>query len=142
MTPDKIQKLSEMNFADLTRLHNEAKTKRLAKEASIKSEVDMLKDIEDTIKHIVGIKFNEMGIDNVKTEYGTPYVSNLFEAKADMPDEFLRYVVENRMWNLLDIKPNKSEVKRYLELNKVCPPGVDAHWVRKININTAGSKHK
>jgi len=71
------------------------------------------------LQHLIDI-----GAENVRTASGT--VSRRMERSASLsdPDAFMRFVIGNEAWDLLDRKANKTAVFDFIEENKEAPPGV------------------
>ncbi len=67
---------------------------------------------------------NEMGVENVQTEEGTVHKKTRRTFPLEDASEFLGYVVENRAWEMLDLKCNATAAQEFLEEHGELPPGV------------------
>jgi hypothetical protein len=63
--------------------------------------------------------------DSVKTEGGTVYRTAKKAASLADPDAFMRFVISNEQWDLLDRKANVTAVADFIEENSETPPGVN-----------------
>lgn len=76
---------------------------------------------------------NDEGVQQLKSEHGTAYQTELVSTKVeDWDGATLPWIIENEAWDLLVRNVNKSAVK---ELGEV--PGVAVSTIRKVNIRRA-----
>ena len=63
--------------------------------------------------------------DSVRTQAGTVYRTAKKSASLADPDAFMRFVIGNEAWDLLDRKANVTAVADFIEENEATPPGVN-----------------
>jgi hypothetical protein len=62
---------------------------------------------------------------SISTDAGTVYRTEKKSASLADADAFMRYVVDNAEWDLLDRKANVTAVADYIEEHEYPPPGVN-----------------
>ncbi len=88
---------------------------------SMKPYRDLLEKLNNVLlQHLTSINAN-----NASTEAGTVYRTQKRSASIADGDAFLRYVIENNAWDLLDRKANVTAAFDYAKENKQPPPGVN-----------------
>jgi hypothetical protein len=91
---------------------------------------DPMKQIED---HFTTL-FEETGSDSMKTRSGTVYRKvNVSVTTADGA-ALREYVIENGLWELVDWRPNKTQVKDLVTEGKPLPPGVNYSTHMSVHI--------
>lgn len=91
---------------------------------------DPMKDIEDHFTKL----FEETGSDSMKTRSGTVYRKiNASVTTADGA-ALREYVIDNGAWELVDWKPNKTQVKEIVSSGKPLPPGINYTTHMSIHI--------
>lgn len=78
--------------------------------------------------------FQKTGTDSIKTEFGTAYATVRTSVTAADKTAFLNYVVENKEWGLLDVRPLKAGVEQFREANDDIPPGLNIREERVVNV--------
>lgn len=69
---------------------------------------------------------------------GTAYRSVRTAATISNWEVFLDFVISNERWDMLERRPNKSAVEKYLIEQKKTPPGVDWHKSYVANFRRSG----
>jgi len=69
-------------------------------------------------------QLQEQGANNIKTPHGTTYVNTRNSVKAEDKEEFMKYIKENDMFGLLEVRPSKAAVEEFAESTGDLPPGV------------------
>lgn len=67
---------------------------------------------------------NATNSESVKTAAGTFYKTMKKSASLEDPEAFMRFVIANGLFEMLDRKANVAAVEEYLEEHKLLPPGV------------------
>ncbi len=96
-----------------------------------------LEPIGDKIKRCetwLMAKFNELGLQNVKTPHGTAYKSTLFTAKVEDWTKLLTWIRENDRWMFLNKAVNKTAVQDLVTTSGEIPPGVATDQIVNIRI--------
>lgn len=71
---------------------------------------------------------------NAGTRFGTVHTVTRHTAALSAPDDFMGFVIENRMWDMLDKKANVTAVKAWVEEHKELPPGVQLNAHTRLSI--------
>jgi hypothetical protein len=108
------------------------------KKAQLKAEYDVKKnkmdDALDKIEAVILKTFETSGMDSAKTENGTAYTSRLVTATVADPDVFMKHVIENQAWHMLEKRCSKVGVEQYREEHDDVPPGINWREERVVNI--------
>lgn len=74
------------------------------------------------------------GSEKVGTAYGTAYTSTRYSASLADPDAFMKFVIENNKFELLDRRANPTAVRDYVKDNNALPPGANLSQVRTLGV--------
>jgi hypothetical protein len=99
-----------------------------------------LREVEAMLAQIEGIISSFMRdnkLENLRTKAGTCYTSTRFSAPLADPDLFMKYVIENKAFDLLDRRANVSAVKDFVEAHKTLPPGCNLNGVETLGVQRA-----
>jgi hypothetical protein len=88
-----------------------AESKRPFLEMKERLEAELLKNLQET---------NSEGI---RTKAGTVYISTRDSASLEDPEAFMKYVIENNAFDLMDRKANTTAVRDFIEEHHAPPPG-------------------
>lgn len=145
-------------FDTLTKTYLAIRDKKKDLDAQAKARVAPLGDALAQLEaHMLG-RFTEMGVDNVKTPFGTPYISTKSSVTMADADVYWRFVLAqafnglplqesaltaiiNHMVGsgalaLIESRPAKAAVETYVEANKELPPGVNTRTERVLNVKS------
>jgi len=114
--------------------------KRLAEEYDAKKKP--LQDLLDRLEGKISSFLDANGVDSIKTESGTAYRSTRYSASLADPDAFMRYVVDNQQFDLLDRRANVTAVKAFVKKNNALPPGVNMSATQTLGVRRGGAKEK
>ena len=121
-------KVSELKTNDLVKVYIQLRDRRAQRKAAY-----------EKIEGILLQRFNEVGIESARTEFGTAYKETKVSATTGDKDAMLEWVLaepEDRI-GFLDVKPNKTAVRAYREQFDDLPPGVN--WREEVTINVRRS---
>lgn len=76
----------------------------------------------------------ERGVQSEKTDSGTAYLSTVATATVKDRDEYLKFVKEKEMWDLIENRVSKSVVSDYLEETGEIIPGVNYEKTQVVRI--------
>ena len=76
------------------------------------------------------------GSESVKTKHGTCYQSTRYTASLADPDAFMKFVIENNMFELMDRKANATACRDYVEEHKTLPPGVNISAIKTVGVRS------
>ena len=106
--------------AQYVRLRDEIKRLDDEHKAKMKPYRDMLEQLNGVLlSHL-----NDIHGDSVKADAGTVYRTPKKSATLADPDAFMRFVIGNEAWDLLDRKANVTAVADFIDENNEPPPGV------------------
>jgi len=80
------------------------------------------------------------GVDSAKTKAGTVYSSVRYTASLADPEAFMRFVIANNKFELLDRRANATAVRDYVEENNQLPPGANLSAIKTIGVRRPGAK--
>jgi hypothetical protein len=70
-------------------------------------------------------RFNEQGIQNVKTAHGTPHIIKRESYSVGNKDAFMDWVKETGALDFLEVRAAKNMVEVYKEEHEELPPGIN-----------------
>lgn len=112
------------------------------KKAAIKAEYDAkvarIEEVMDKAEAAMLKKFEELGVENVKTKAGTAYKSVRSSATVADWDSFLHFVKQQDAWEMLEHRASKKAVEEYKAANDDLPPGIN--WRAEVTINVNRGK--
>ena len=108
-----------IQLRDLIKREDDAHKERM------KSKRELLEQLNGVLLDLV----NQAGGESVRTAVGTVYRTEKKSASIADGDAFMRFVIGNEQWDLLDRKANVTAVADFIAENDTPPPG--------INFNTA-----
>lgn len=76
----------------------------------------------------------DRGVQSEKTDSGTAYLSTVVTATVRDRDEYLKFVKEKEMWDLIENRVSKSVVSDYLEETGEIIPGVNYEKTQVVRI--------
>jgi hypothetical protein len=76
------------------------------------------------------------GSESVKTASGTCYQSTRYTASLADPEAFMKFVITNQAYDLLDRKANATACRDYVEEHKNLPPGVNISAIRTVGVRS------
>lgn len=108
------------------------------KKAQLKAEYDAKKGKMDEalgkIEAVILKTFETSGMESAKTEKGTAYTSKLVTATVADPDVFMRHVIENQAWHMIEKRCSKVGVEQYRAEHDKPPPGINWREERVVNV--------
>ena len=123
-----------MKLSELVAKYIELRDKKAQIKAEYDGKVAKLDENLDKIEAVLLKTFDSAGMDSVKTEFGTAYTSTRTTASVANTDVFMKYVVANEAWHLLEKRAAKSGVEQYKAEHDDVPPGVSWRSERTVNI--------
>lgn len=82
-------------------------------------------------------RLNATGADSVKTANGTAYRTTRRTASIADGEAFRGFVIENRMWDMVDWKANANAVDDFLRNEQSLPPGVNFTTAYTVGVRRA-----
>ena len=123
-----------MKLSDAVKLYIQLRDKKAELKAEYEAKVadidEQLNKLEAKLLQV----FNETGMDSVRTEFGTAYVTTRNSVSVADRDAFLSFVRETGDFSLLEVRPSRSAVPEFAAANGEPPPGVTMRTERVVNI--------
>jgi hypothetical protein len=83
---------------------------------------------------------NQTGQDSAKTAAGTVYKTEQKSVSLEDPEEFMRHVIGQEAWELLDRKANKTAIADFVAENGAPPPGVKYSTMFEVGVRAPSKK--
>lgn len=123
-----------MKMSDLVAKYIELRDKKAEYKAEYEVKVGRIEEALDKIEAKLLEVFDTAGMDSVKTEAGTAYVSTRTAASVADRDSFMEFVRTNDEWPLLEVRASKAAVEEYRSQHDDLPPGINWREERVVNI--------
>lgn len=95
------------------------------------------REVLEKLNNVLLSHLNDINGDSVRTDTGTVYRSAKKSASLADPDAFMRFVVAQQAWDLLDRKANVTAVADFIEDNQTPPPGVNFSTTFVVGVRRA-----
>ena len=73
-------------------------------------------------------------LENLRTAAGTCYISMKWTANVQDPAAFMKFVIDNEEFDLLERRASSTAVKAYVEENNHLPTGVNLNALSSIGV--------
>ena len=124
-----------MKLSEAVSLYIQLRDKKAQMKAEFDAQVAPVQEKMDKLEAKLLDVFNKVGMDSVKTEFGTAYATTRTSASIADRDVFMDYVKTNEEWALLEVRVSKTAVDQYRSANdNELPPGVNVREERVVNI--------
>lgn len=78
--------------------------------------------------------FEKLGVESLRTPFGTAYMSTRSSASVADKEVFMNYVREHDEWALLETRASKTGVEQFKEMHEgELPPGIS--WSQEVVVN-------
>lgn len=116
------RKLSELTFDQLAEVRV-----RLGRQITLAEQgVSDLKSKREKVDTEFMARFNAQGLQNVKTQHGTPYIMHRSSCSVADWDAYRAWVLEQNDLDFIDRRPNKTMVAAWKESHDgQLPPGLN-----------------
>jgi hypothetical protein len=101
-----------------------------------------LKGPKETLQKLGGIiqKFlDDNKLESLKTAAGTCYISTRWTASLKDADAFMRFVIDNEQFDLLERRASATAVKDYVADHNTLPPGVSLNALASVGVRRPDS---
>lgn len=123
-----------MKLSDAVQLYIQLRDKKAELKAEYEAKVADIDEKLNALEAKLLQVFNETGMDSVRTEFGTAYVTTRNSVSVVDRDAFLSFVRETGDFSLLEVRPSRSAVPEFAAANGEPPPGVTMRTERVVNI--------
>jgi hypothetical protein len=79
------------------------------------------------------VAMDATGIESVKVDGGTAYITTQTSATVADRETFLNFCKEKGEWSLMDVRAAKSAIAQYKSANDDLPPGINWRAERVVN---------
>lgn len=134
MTTATKRSVSELNNEQLVKLYIGLRDRRAERKRAYEKDDESDKAKQEKIEGLLLRRFQEDGVESVRTASGTAYKSIRSTATVADSDLFLSFVVKNDLWNLLEKRCSKSDVEQYKAEHEALPPGINYSEVVHVNV--------
>ena len=128
-------KIKEVGDADLLKMFIALRDRRAQRKAEFAAADESDKNKQERIEAEFLSRFQDRGIDNVSTRgIGTAYMTTRSSCSTADWDIFLKFVMEQGAWEMLEHRPNKTAVAQFVEEHGDLPPGVNWSETQVVNV--------
>lgn len=99
-------------------------------EAKVAKVETLLGKVEDRLLEVM----NANGLEAVPTDAGTAYKAIRTSVTTADKEVFMNFIRESDEWPLLEVRPSKPAVEKYLEDHAELPPGVNMSRTTQVNV--------
>lgn len=128
-----------MKMDELVKTYIKLRNKKSQLKKSYEEEVSKIDELQDKIEALMLVRFQEMGVESVKTDEGTAYVSVRSSASMADADAFKAFCLQqDDPFTFIDVRVNKSAVTQFKEaMGGELPPGVNFTATRVVNFRSS-----
>ena len=101
--------------------------------AALKQQSNEIQAKMDVIEAKLLAAFQLVGVDSVKTAFGTAYTSTRSSASVADKEVFMDFVKDKGEWSLLEVRAAKLSVEQFKEIHGDLPPGLN--WSETVVVN-------
>jgi hypothetical protein len=102
-----------------------------------KAKMEKFREALEQLNSLLLNHLQMINIDSAKTSAGTVYRTERATASIEDGDAFMRFVIGDQAFEMLDRKANVTAVQDYAKEHGVLPPGVKLTTVQKVNVRRA-----
>jgi|SRR5208283_853388 len=110
-------------------------------EAAYKDSVKQVKEDQQKLAGKLQEFLDKSGVDSVSSKrFGTAYSRTEWSAPLADPDGFMKFVIANNLFDLLDRKANVAAVRAYLAEHNQLPTGCNLTSEHKVGVRRPSGK--
>ena len=133
-TMEKKRSVKDLNNEQLVKVYIQLRDRRSARKRAYEMEDEDDKAKQEKIEGILLHRFQEDGMESVRTAHGTAYKETTTSMSCADKDLFLSYVQRHELWDLLDARPFKSNIVQFMEENGELPPGINTSRTTVVKV--------
>jgi wobble nucleotide-excising tRNase len=118
-----------MNASEIIQKYLGLREEKARLEAAKKEVQAQMDAIEVKLLHA----FEKLGVESLRTPFGTAYATTRTSASVADKEVFMEYVREHDEWALLETRASKTGVEQFKEMHGELPPGVS--WSQEVVVN-------
>lgn len=124
-----------MKLSEAVSLYIKLRDKKAEMKAAMEEQIKPLQEKMDLLEAKLLAAFQSTGVDSVKTEHGTAYMSVRTTASIADRDAFMSFVKAHEEWSLLEVRAAKTAVEQFRAANDdTLPPGINIREERVVNV--------
>lgn len=124
-----------MKMDDLVKAYVTTREKLSQLKVKHDAELAPYKELQDKIEAELLARFNQMGVESVRTNEGTAYTTVRARAGIADWDMFLQFVKNNEAFEMIERRVSKTAVEQYKAVHDdELPPGINWSEERVVNI--------
>lgn len=101
--------------------------------ADYEASVAPLTELQDKIEALLLHRFQEMGVESIRTQAGTAYTTVRTSATVADWDAFLAFVKSSDSFEMIERRVSKTAVEQYKAAHSDLPPGLNWSEARSVN---------
>lgn len=123
-----------MKTDELVKRFIQVRERRAQLKAAYQEEDARYIQLQNKIEAVLLARFNESGIESVRTAEGTAYTSVRTSVSVADGDAFFNFVKEHGAYEMIERRPAKTAIEQYKAANdNELPPGLNWSETRVIN---------
>lgn len=128
-----------MKMDELVKTYIKLRSKKSQLKKEFDNEVAKIDELQDKIEALMLVRFQELGMESVKTDEGTAYVAVRSSASLADADAFKAFCLQQEdPFTFIDVRVNKSAVTQFKEaMGGELPPGVNFTATRVVNFRSS-----
>ncbi len=124
-----------MKLSEAVSLYIRLRNKKAEMKAEFDASIAPLNEKMEKLEAKLLDVFNTTGMDLVRTENGTAYISVRTTASIADREAFMEFVKANEEWSLLEARASKTAIEQFRDSNNgELPPGINIRSERVVNI--------
>jgi hypothetical protein len=81
-------------------------------------------------------------LENLRTAAGTCYISTRYTATVQDADAFMKFVIENKEFDLLERRASSTATRAYVVEHNILPAGVNLNALSSVRVQRPNGKTK
>jgi hypothetical protein len=129
-----MAKVTDLNNEQLVKLYIQLRDRRSERKRTYEMEDEGDKGKQEKIEGILLKRFQDDGLESVRTASGTAYKTVRTSASVADPDAFFEFVLKNELYDLLEKRCSKTVVEQYKDAHQELPPGINYSESVALNV--------
>lgn len=118
---------------ELVKKFIQLRDKKSQLKAEYEATVAPLTELQDKIEALLLQRFQEMGVESIRTPEGTAYTTVHTSATVADWDAFLAFVKSHDSFEMIERRVSKAAVEQYKAAHSDLPPGLNWAETRSVN---------
>jgi hypothetical protein len=129
-----MSRVTDLNNEQLVKLYIQLRDRRSERKRTYEMEDEGDKGKQEKIEGILLKRFQDDGLESVRTASGTAYKTVRTSASVADPDAFFQFVLTNELYDLLEKRCSKTVVEQYKDEHQELPPGINYSECVALNV--------